>query len=261
MGILLKREMSVSGAFYPDKADEILSSFEYFNDLIKQHFSNKIYDKDVKALIVPHAGYVYSGFTANLAYRNVKKSPKRVIVIGPSHRVAFEGISMREYDSYVTPLGDIEADVEYMEFLKSKFKFVSLEHKEHSTEVQFPFIKHYFKDVKLVELVYSHGANMDNIIEALLEDKDNLVVVSTDLSHFYTQEKANELDKYCIDGIENLDIKTLQKGEACGMLGIVSLLHVSIKKALHVESLDYRTSGDITGDKSNVVGYYSAIIH
>jgi len=257
----MKREMSVEGAFYSNDPKELCSSFNYFNEIIEQHFKNRLYNENVKALIVPHAGYVYSGFTANLAYRNVKQMPKRVVVIGPSHRVAFDGVSMGTYESYATPLGDIEADIYYMQFLKSKSEFTCIDHQEHSTEVQFPFIKHYFPNTKVVELIYSHNAHLVEIIETILNDSDNLLIISTDLSHFYAQKKANLLDNQCIKGIENFDIKTLQNGEACGMQGVASLLHVAKKNSLHVKSLDYRTSGDITGEKKSVVGYYSAIIY
>ena len=253
--------MSVEGAFYPDNAKELQSSLKYFNEIIRQHFEAKIYKKNVKALIVPHAGYVYSGFTANLAYKNVHKTPKRVVVIGPSHKVAFDGISMHKYENYATPLGDIKADNEYMDLLNSKFSFTNINHEEHSTEVQFPFIKHYFPNTLLIEMIYSYNTNLEEMIETILEDEDNLLIISTDLSHFYTQEKANELDHYCIDGVENLDINMLKNCEACGIIGVNSLVRVSKKMHLHVKSVDYRTSGDITGDKSRVVGYYSAIIY
>lgn len=253
--------MSVAGAFYPDNSNEILSNFEYFNDIVSQQFTNSLYNKNVKALIVPHAGYVYSGFSANLAYRNVKNSPNRVVVIGPSHRISFEGISMKMYDAYETPLGNIKADQKYMNFLKSKFEFISLEQAEHSTEVQFPFIKHYFPDASLVELVYGQNVELESIIEEVLKNKNTLLLVSTDLSHFYNQKKANELDNYCIKGIETLNTELLQKGEACGIQGVISLLHVNKKMDLHVKSVDYRTSGDITGDMDSVVGYYSALIY
>ena len=253
--------MSVAGAFYPDKSDEILSSFKYFNDIVSKQFTNFIYNKNVKALIVPHAGYVYSGFSANLAYRNVKEVPKKVVVIGPSHSVAFNGVSLKEYISYETPLGDIKSDSEYIKFLKSKFEFVSIEHKEHSTEVQFPFVKHYFPEATLVEIVYGQNADLEGIIEEVLKTKDTLLLISTDLSHFHNQKKANELDGNCIKGIETLDVGLLRRGEACGMQGVVSLLQVNKKLGLHVKSVDYRTSGDITGDMDSVVGYYSAIIY
>lgn len=257
----MNRKMSVAGAFYPDTKEGILDSFEYFNDIVSKQFTSFLYNKNVKALIVPHAGYIYSGFTANLAYRNVINNPKRVIVIGPSHRVAFEGISLKEYDCYETPLGNIKADNDYIDYLKNKFDFVSLEHEEHSTEVQFPFVKYYFPKATIVELVYGQNANLEGIIEEVLKTEDTLLLISTDLSHFYNQKKANELDSYCIKGIEKLDMDILQLGEACGMQGIILLLKVLNKMALHVKSIDYRTSGDITGDLERVVGYYSAIIY
>ena len=257
----MKRKMSVEGSFYPETTKELQSSWNYFNEIIQQKFEDKIYTKNVKALIVPHAGYVYSGFTANLAYRNVHRTPKRVVVIGPSHKVAFDGISMHEYENYITPLGDIKADKEYMAFLNSKFQFVKINHEEHSTEVQFPFIKHYFLNTSVIEIIYSYGANLDEMLETILQDEDNLLIISTDLSHFYAQQKANELDQHCIDAIENLDLKQLDNCEACGIIGVSSLVRVSKKMGLHVKSVDYRTSGDITGDQRSVVGYYSAIIY
>lgn len=255
--------MSVEGAFYPNDVKELNSSFSYFNELIEQHFKDAILNYDVKALIVPHAGYAYSGFTANLAYRNVKKTPKRVVVIGPSHRVTYEGASLVAYSSYVTPGGDIEADKEYINFLTSKFNLCSNEvgHREHSTEVQFPFIKHYFPNSKLIEIVYSHNPILEELIETILQDDDTLLIISTDLSHFYTQKEANILDSYCVEGIETQNLDLLSKGEACGMLGVIPLIKVSKKLSLHVKGIDYRTSGDITGDINNVVGYYSALVY
>jgi len=258
---LLRRKMSAVGTFYPDNSDEIISSFSYFNDLVDNNFTKSIYNKDVKALIVPHAGYMYSGFSANLAYRNIKTAPKRVVLIGPSHRVSFSGVSLVEYDFYETPLGSIESDRGYMSSLRRDFDFCEVEHQEHSTEVQFPFIKHYFPKATLVELIYGQNANLDGVIKEALMSKDTLLLISTDLSHFHNQEKANQLDRNCIKGVETFDIELLKKGEACGMQGVVSLLYVSKKLGLHAMSLDYRTSGDTTGDMGSVVGYYSAMIY
>jgi len=259
----MTREMSVAGAFYPQNVDELESSINYFNELIEQHFNDKIFSKNLKALIVPHAGYVYSGFTANIAYRNILKKPKRFVVIGPSHRVSLQGVSLVDFDSYQTPLGDIQSDSSYALYLKSNFSFLSVPtaHQEHSTEVQFPFIKHYFKDTPIVELVYGQNADLDDIIEDILQDDDTFLIISTDLSHFYNQEDANILDNYCIKGIENLDTELLVQGEACGMQGVKSLIKISKKLGLYVKSIDYRTSGDITGDMSRVVGYFSALVY
>lgn len=259
----MKRLMSVSGAFYPDKAQDIIDSFSYFCNVAKEHCSDAFYEYDVKALIVPHAGYVYSGFSANLAYLNVKKTPKRVVLIGPSHRVAFSGVSMSYFEAYETPLDDIKADKEYMLKLSQKFDINSIQeaNAEHSTEVQFPFIKHYFKDAKLVELVYGQSPNLIPIIEDIVTQEDTLLLISTDLSHFHSQEEANSLDKSCIEAVESLDTSKLEEGEACGKEGVKALINVVKKLGLKTQSIDYRTSGDISGDMDRVVGYYSAMVY
>lgn len=257
----MKRLMSVNGTFYPSDKSELKSMINYFNEVAEQHFVDRIYSQNPVALIVPHAGFIYSGFTANLAYRNVTKIPKRVIVIGPSHRVAFDGISLNDYVGYDTPLGEIDGDREYVSQLKEKFSFVSIEHKEHSTEVQFPFIKFYFEDIKLIEMVYSTTQNLVNILDYLLKNDENLVIISTDLSHFYDEEKAHRLDSFIIKAVENLDLEMLKNGEACGMLGVASVLEVAKRLGLSTKSIDYRTSANITKDKSSVVGYYSAMVY
>lgn len=257
------RAMSVSGAFYPNSKDELLSTFEYFNDIVTNAFESCLYHKELKALIVPHAGYVYSGFSANLAYRNIINNPKSIVVIGPSHQVSFKGASMVAFDSYDTPLGEIEADKGLMQDLASKFEFESIEsaHFEHSTEVQFPFIKHYLQDAKIIEIVYGENPKLEGLIEYLLSLEGVLVLISTDLSHFYDQEMANMLDLNCIKAVENQDLEFLNKAEACGKSGVKALIEVSKKLGLQTQSIDYRTSGDITGDKKRVVGYYSAMVY
>ena len=257
------RKMSVAGSFYPYKREEIISTFEYFHHIATNKFPNSFHSKVAKALIVPHAGYVYSGFSANLAFENVGFIPKRVVIIGPSHKVAFEGKSIIPFETYETPLGELKGDVSFVEELEKKFDFNPLvvAHAEHATEVQFPFIKHFFPETKIVEIVYGFHPKLEPLIEEILNLDETLLLISTDLSHFYSQEEANVLDAYCIQGMEDLDEKVLFKGEACGMQGLIALLHVSKKLSLKIESIDYRTSGDITGDKSRVVGYYSAIVY
>ena len=148
------RKSVVSGSFYPNDKKEILSHINQFNSLEKDvnNFEN------IKAIIVPHAGYVYSGFTANLAYFSCKnKNPKRVIVIGPSHRIYLKGASVSLYDEYETPLGNILIDKTFTENLIKEYAFLDFNIEcefEHSTETQMPFIKHYFKDSLVVEIVY-----------------------------------------------------------------------------------------------------------
>lgn len=223
----MKREMSVAGAFYPDGADEILRYFEHFNSIIDE---NKIDIPSSKAVIVPHAGYVYSGFSANIAYRVLKNSNiKKFVVIGPSHRVGFKGTSLCEYDLYKTPFGDIKSASDIVKELKEKFSLETYPqaHMEHSTEVQFPFLKHYIEDVQIVELVYSSEdpERLSKVIDYVLSQKEWGVIISTDLSHFYIQADANALDSICVEAVKNIDILRLHNGcEACGIIGMEAML-------------------------------------
>lgn len=256
------RKTGFAGSFYPDNKEEILKYINEFNKQIKltEHF-------DVKAIIVPHAGYIYSGVTANIAFNMTKdKKPKRVIVIGPSHHMYYEGASIALYNEYETPLGNISIDEMYSNNLKNKYNFLNFEdnmHLEHSTEVQAPFIKCYFPDASIVEIVYGKMPyeDLSLLIDEVLDDEDNLLVISTDLSHFYTQEEANKLDNICLNAIAKKDLELFDKGcEACGKLGVKAVIKSAIKKDLTTKVLHYCTSYNRTKDASRVVGYASALI-
>ena len=133
-------------------------------------------------------------------------------------------------------------------------------HHEHSTEVQFPFIKYYIPDAKIVELVYgkTDPSNISQIIDFALSKEDYGVIISTDLSHFYNLEDAKKLDNICLEAIDKLDIDLLHNGcEACGLLGVKALIISAKKLLLKPHLLDYRTSADASGDKNRVVGYMS----
>lgn len=257
----MRREMSVAGTFYPQRVIDLNRYFDHFNKICDENAA--VPDIKSKAVIVPHAGYIYSGFTANIAYRILEKSNvKRLVVIGPSHRVAFEGVSMCQDDSYDTPFGEIKSSTELVKELKDKFNLITLiPHAEHSTEVQFPFIKHYLRDVEIVELVYGRADSgfISEIIDYVLAKEGTGVVISTDLSHFYTLQEANKLDNICLESINNLDIEMLERGcEACGKIGVDAMLKSAKKLGLNSTLLDYRTSADASDDTSRVVGYLSA---
>lgn len=252
--------MSVAGTFYPHSCQEIERYIEEFNKI--QHSQGKV-EFNPKAMIAPHAGYVYSGFTANCAYRLIDTTHfKRVVVIGPSHRVYIKGASVALYDNYETPCGSLEIDVAQSKSLLEQYDFLSFcsdAHQEHSTETQMPFVKHYFPQVKVVEIVYGDldYRHLVPLIKSLLEEPETFLVISTDLSHFYNLEEANSLDNICLRGVETLDIDLLKRGcEACGMIGLKALLAVVQKSKL----IDYRTSYDTTRDDTRVVGYLSALL-
>ncbi len=261
----MKRVASVAGAFYPAECGQIETMIAQFNSILDHALKQSdVLSIQPRAIIAPHAGYVYSGFTANIAHRVLGNThPDTIVVIGPSHRVYLQGISGSFYDTYETPCGDLEVDKAYLEHLASLFEiaFVPEAHAEHSTETQMPFIKHYNPQAKVVEMVYGDmdPAYLAKICEAILSNPKNAIVISSDLSHYYPLKKAEVLDTYCLKAVHDLDIDALYEGcEACGKIGIDAIIRTA--KEMHLESrvLDYRTSADASGDESAVVGYMSA---
>lgn len=263
------RTMSVAGSFYPATAHEINTMIDHFNTILHAHpdMLKRLNTLKGDAVIVPHAGWVYSGFTANIAFGILANSnPKTVVVIGPSHRVGFEGVSIADTHFYQTPLGDLVINNFLVKDLMKRFSipYFPQAHQEHSTEVQMPFIKHYLPETQVIELVYAYAESslIEPIIAYALTLPDTAVVISTDLSHYYPLMEAQRLDSICLDAIENKDIHTLNKGcEACGIIGVKAMLTVAKKKGLRSTVLDYRTSADASGDTSRVVGYTSALFH
>lgn len=260
------RKMANIG-FYPENCNEINQFIDYFNEILDKNIEEKdrkLFKLKPKALIVPHAGWQYSGFTANFVYRMTKNlNKKRVIVIGPSHKVGFEGASVCMEDKYESPCEILDIDMEYSKLLQEKFNLTYLPsaHNEHSTEVQIPFIAHYMKDTKIVEIVYSNYSSdeLSKLIDFVLDD-DNLIVISSDLSHYYDKKTAMSLDYNCIQAVYDLDINKLNNCEACGKIGIEALIKSADKFGLTSLIVDYRTSADATNDESQVVGYMSAIM-
>lgn len=252
------------GSFYPSSSSEVLEYIEYFNNKILDEGIN-LQKYPARSIVVPHAGYVYSGYTANIAYKSISEfENKRFILLGPSHHSRFSGLCISDDDIYPTPLGNLHIDIEYKQVLEKEFDFVHSDIKEHSTEVQLPFIKHYFPENKIIECVYSSysATDLTTFVKFLLADENNIVIISTDLSHYYDVSKASSLDSKCIQAIQDLDLEALKDGcEACGVLGVYAILKNATNLNLTSKVLSYTTSADASGDNSSVVGYTSAIIY
>lgn len=259
------RKASFSGTFYPNSAKEIEKMMVQMciSDETKTELSA------IKAMIAPHAGYIYSGYTANKAYNLIQQQnihPKRVVVIGPSHRIYLKGASIALYDEYETPLGKISIDYEFSNILKEQFSdlcFNPLAHSEHSTETQMPFIKNYFPNTQVVEIVYGDISveSLSSIIREIMLQSQTFIVISTDLSHFHTQEEANIIDAKFLQAIQTQDLNVLDtQCEACGITGVKALIQWAKENSLKTQILDYRTSMNTNHDASRVVGYTSAII-
>ncbi len=214
-----------------------------------------------RGFIVPHAGLQYSGPIAATAYASVarlKPLPTRVVLLGPSHHVAFTGLALPGADTFETPLGSIPLDVEGMNDLKA-LPFVRdlprAHAKEHCLEVQLPFLQRVLPSFTLIPLVVGDATPTDvaTVIDRLWSDT-TLLLISSDLSHFLSSPDATSLDARTAKRIEALD-PTLDGDDACNCRGINGLLELARQKHLRIEALDLRNSGDTAGDRSRVVGY------
>jgi AmmeMemoRadiSam system protein B len=266
-GTMSERKLAVSGQFYPNDKQELNRYIDHFDKVLDENNITIDTTFDTRAIIVPHAGYIYSGFTANIAYKYIPKSVENIIVIGPSHKFAFDGASVALYDSYPTPFGSLSINKELSQNLIEKYDFLDFYdevHSEHSTETQFPFIKYYQSEKKVVEIVYSRCQyeKIAQIIKYLLEDKKNFIIISTDLSHFYSIDEAKKKDSQCLEAIAQNDIgKFTSECEACGIIGVKALIKVTSQLQYRTKLLDYRTSADISGDTKSVVGYTSFLVY
>ncbi|AZV46533.1 AmmeMemoRadiSam system protein B [Nautilia sp. PV-1] len=254
--------------WYGGTCEAVTDYIRRFNMILDENVdaekAKEIFSLKPKALIVPHAGWVYSGFTANFAYRIAQNTkPSSIAVIGPSHKFAFDGISVTLEDSYETPCGILPVNVQLSKELIENFGVQNLEHvhTEHSTEVQMPFIYHYFgNSVPVIEMVYSNYSpeKLKEIIKFLIAN-NVLVVISSDLSHYYDIKTANALDYNCLEAVAEQDVNKLKNCEACGKIGIEAMILASVEINLASFVVDYRTSADVSGDEKQVVGYMSAI--
>jgi AmmeMemoRadiSam system protein B/AmmeMemoRadiSam system protein A len=215
-----------------------------------------------KAIIAPHAGYVYSGEIAGKAYQLVASARariKRVILLGPSHRVAFRGMAVPTANVFKTPLGNIAVDSQAIQQIVGMPSVGFLEEahtEEHSLEVHLPFLQRVIDDFTLVPIVVGdvNKEEVAAVLEALWGGPETLIVISSDLSHYEPYEKARELDAHTAHKIATLN-PTLKGSEACGCRPVNGLLHYLKLHHLTIDAIDIRNSGDTAGDKSRVVGY------
>lgn len=260
------RKMAVADSFYPRRCIKLR---RLFRDFAQENATKrtKIQGKP-KAILVPHAGYIYSGRCADSAYRIAARYHyKRIVILGPSHRIYFKGISAGYYETLQTPCKAITVDTPYLIALAKRFPigFIPKVHTvEHSTEVQFPFIAHYFPDAKAIELIYGDidADTLANLIVAIWQSHDTLLVVSSDLSHYYPIDVAKSKDTHCIDAFVQRNPTLLHQGcEACGFKGIEALLLAAAHKRLHSYFSCYTTSAEASNDTKRVVGYMSGVIY
>ena len=219
-------------------------------------------------MVVPHAGYIYSGPIAGLAYRvltQMSPSPERVVLLGPCHQVPVQGLALPKSSSFATPLGQTPVDQQaYKELARLPFVEVNEEAHayEHSLEVQLPFLQSTLASFSLLPLVVGH-ASSEIICQALdgVVNKNTLIVVSTDLSHYLPYDLACHIDRETIKAILEGNRELIVSERACGAYPLKGLMSFAQKKGWTARLLDLRNSGDTAGDKKQVVGYGAVVYH
>ena len=258
------RQAAVAGTFYPEDAHEL-------RDMVQGYLSQSSPQSGIapKAIIAPHAGYIYSGPVAASAYINlqsVRDEINKVVLLGPSHRVPLRGIAASSATHFSTPLGMIPIDIDGVK-LACELPEVQINDEahamEHSLEVHLPFLQQVLGQFSLVPLVVGQATpeEVDRVLSRLWDGPETLLVISSDLSHYHDYETAKRLDKETSLAIESLDYKNIQYENACGRDPINGLLHLAKRFGLHAESIDLRNSGDTAGTHDKVVGYGAYLFH
>jgi MEMO1 family protein len=259
------RHAAVAGLFYPEDPRELDSTIRHLLDDAspRQTAAHQTAGKAPKALIVPHAGYIYSGPVAASAYarlKSVASRVRRVVLLGPCHRVPLRGLAVSGADAFETPLGTVPVDKEAIAdvlTLPEVRVFDATHMDEHSLEVHLPFLQHILGDFALVPLVVGTASaeEVASVLERLWGGPETLVVISSDLSHYLDDKSAREMDAATCRAIESLDPGAIGFVHACGRVPVGGLLTVARRRGLEVTTLDLRNSGDTAGDRRRVVGY------
>lgn len=256
------RQPAVAGTFY--SGQRVALSNHVMSMLAATKLGVDVPNGIPKAIIVPHAGYIYSGATAALGYAHLlsgRKTIKRVVLLGPVHRVPVRGLALPGVDAFSTPLGDVEIDqiaVAALAPLRQVVVSPAAHAQEHALEVQLPFLQSVLDDFKLVPLAVGDAtpAEVAQVIEMLWGGSETLIVISSDLSHFLPYNKAQSVDHETVETILNL-VGPVTHEQACGGTPINGLLLAAKHHQLRPHLLGLCNSGDTAGDRQRVVGYAS----
>ncbi len=251
------RKPAVAGAFYPEDGGELHEMVQRF---LRE---GRVAAGPPKAVIAPHAGYIYSGAVAGSAFAAwsaLRAETKRIVLVGPSHKVAFSGISYSPADYFATPLGLVPVDREARVRLKEFPQVVDVEsaHRyEHSIETHLPFLQETIGEFSIVPLVFGDASprEISQVLQVFWDEPDTFFSISSDLSHELPYADARRVDALTTKAIEQNHPHDIGPDRACGRLGILALLHVAERHGLHATTLDLRNSGDTAGDRESVVGY------
>lgn len=257
------RPPAVAGMFYPDNPGELAATVDGLLQNATPPDSGQ-----PKALIVPHAGYAYSGPTAAQAYAAIRpwrSQIRRVVLLGPTHRVAVNGLALPEAERWATPLGDLRLDSDSLTRLQGLPQIVrsDLVHaREHSLEVHLPFLQRLLDDFTLVPLAVGHASPeaVAEVLDLLWGGPETLIVISSDLSHFLDYSQANRVDGATCHRILDLTAD-IRPEQACGAYPVNGLLLVARRRGLIPTLIQRCNSGDTAGDRQRVVGYAAFAFH
>lgn len=254
------RPAAAAGKFYTSDKTELIDQLNLF----KQNNSHD-YEYQTRAIIVPHAGYMYSGQLASDGFQYLDKNIKNVFIIAPPHYVAVKNVALSSYELWSTPLGQIGVNQDINRELVEKFGCEFQDDAfadEHSAEVQVPFLQTILPDIKIVPLLAGHNQEkIKQIIDYYWENPEIGFVISSDLSHFYSTNEARKIDNFTAEMIEINDVENFNPQQACGSVGICALVLFAKSKNYSLIRIGMLNSGDITGDTSRVVGYGSWLLY
>lgn len=256
------RSAALAGLFYPDDAAALRAA-------VRGLLAAAQAGPAPKALIAPHAGYVYSGPVAASVYARLTAARgriHRVVLLGPAHRAAFDGLALSGAAAFATPLGEVPLDAVAAASLQAlpQVRVLDAAHRaEHSLEVQLPFLQETLGDFTLVPLVVGDATpeEVSAVLDTLWGGEETLIVISSDLSHYHEYATARRRDAATTRAIEALRPQDIAREDACGRLPVGGLLLCARRRGLRVETLDLRNSGDTAGPRDRVVGYGAWAFH
>lgn len=258
---MMIRKPAIAGRFYPNDASILANTVEHF--LTDAQKSRDTSQPVPKVIIAPHAGYVYSGATAARAYAviaDVADSIKQVVLLGPSHHVAFKGIATPSVDAFQTPLGLVKINKKALEVL-GRYPYVGVldqaHEAEHSIEIHLPFLQTLLPDFELIPLVVGDTPpeQVAQALETVWGGPETLIVISSDLSHYHDYDTAQKLDHQTSTAIMEKRFNEIDPQGACGSRPIKGMLYTASKLGLAGTLIDVCNSGDTAGPKDRVVGY------
>lgn len=256
------RSAEVAGSFYPSDESALT---RFVTDLLREAPKGPAEAPLPKALVAPHAGYVYSGPVAASVYARLspfRGKYRRVLLLGPAHRYPFRGLAACSAAAFSTPMGSVPVDKEARARALGNphVQLLDEAHRgEHSLEVHLPFLQTVLGKFQVLPLVVGDASPEDvaEVLQELWGGEETLVVISSDLSHFLSYEKAGKLDEVTARAIESLRPEEIRPDQACGRIPVGGLLLRAREEGLEVERVDLRNSGDTAGPRNQVVGYGS----